>query len=197
MIKKTFTVISVIYWSIAIFLIGIFILYAIYTVEYNKYYVSSNLSQEQSEDIKELIGFSQFTSLNIINYSHRLVYGDDAIRHYVFEISISENEHPTFIEYINKHMSEIHIYIKPRVEIYKNDFISDKSIYEMQIDYIGQEGAEGPIRTYVYYDDHDIQYSNKVWLLIPRFMLLILLFIVTYSIIKKISYKKQLTDEVI
>lgn len=89
-------------------------------------------------------------------------------------------------------MSESQIYIKPRVEIYKNDFVSDKSIYEMQIDYIGQEGAEGPISTYVYYDDHEIQYSNKVWLLIPRFMLLVLLVIVTYSIIKKSSYKKTI-----
>lgn len=68
------------------------------TLENNKYYVSSNLSQEKSEDIKELLGFSQFTSLNIVNYQHGLVYGDDAIRHYVFDISISENEHLTFIE---------------------------------------------------------------------------------------------------
>ena len=191
--KNKIIVISVIYWSIVFLLTCIFIFYVIYTAEHNRYYISSNLTRSQSEEVKTLIGFTQFSSLDIINYKHKRVYGDDAIAHYTFDITISKDEHHALLEYIDQQANELLVYIQPCIRIYKDVFVSDKSKYEMQIDYIGQEGNEGPIKTYILDNTHEVVYANNVYLLISLLVLFSLSSILLYVIILRICFKKSIS----
>ena len=173
----------------------VFIFYCAIKIDDNTYYRSDNITKAQSDDIKELIGFSQFTNLTVKGFDYRLTSDNESVSAYTFDITITENEFQDFSEYIKTEMPQIDYRNYLDVVIVEDNPIMNEPLYKSQLKYITQ--GDGQKLYYISKDD-DVRYAAGVWIIIPQFILLMLvnsLIILPYKDIisfirKKVSPRK-------
>ena len=149
----------------------VFIIYCAIKIDDNTHYRSDNITEAQSDDIKELIGFSQFTNLTVEGYDYKLTSGNDSMYAYTFDITITEKEFQIFSEYIKTEMPQIDYRNYLDVIIIEDSLIINKPLYKLQIIYRIRGG--GKILDYIMRED-DIHYAAGLWIVIPQCVLLLL-----------------------
>lgn len=149
----------------------IFIFYMIFKLDANEYYVLNNLTKEQSEEIKEVIGFSEFEKITINSFKHKYEWGNDIYRNFTFDITVSNEVYEVFVEFIEMQMGGMNPAEKPCAVILEDNVLQEENSHKMQIVYTVWD--DNGILGYVIREGQR-HYASEVWVLIPQFLLLLL-----------------------
>lgn len=149
----------------------IFYIYAALKLDDNAYYSLSNLSYSQSEEIKKLIGLSDFPSITIKTFKHNLTNGTDTFYNYYFDTAIAENEYQFFCDYITEMPPTDYRGKDHKIILEENSLVKNESTYELLIYYSVRDG--GDIHRYIV-SQCKMRHSRNVWVLLPQLILLLL-----------------------
>ena len=84
-----------------------FALYSAFKMDEGAYYEAAYLTEEQSDELKDLLDFSRFSALTINRFDCPLVsWPDDAVGYYTFRITISDEQYLDFLEFIDKEVNQ-------------------------------------------------------------------------------------------
>jgi hypothetical protein len=144
----------------------IFNIYAAFKFDEKSFLRSAHLTKLQSDNLKDLIGLSDFSSLTIKGYNHKIVDGN-VNREFTFDLTIPADDFKNFLEFINNNsnpQNDSSIYIK------EDSLILHSSLYKLQIEYSTSNGSY--ILGYILNTDY-IRYSKNTWVIVLQFILLL------------------------
>lgn len=79
-----------------------FVVYSHIWVMLNTVYYSQEVTNKQSDELKEMIGMGQFEGIFIRSYRYEDIIGKDVIRGFSFNITIPFEELEEFMDFMNK-----------------------------------------------------------------------------------------------
>ena len=169
----------------------VFYFYMISVLDDNTYYMSSNIKKTQSQEIKDLIGLSKFTSITIERFKYKLRFYYDTERYIYFDITITYDDYTSFIKYIEEGQEQPIEVLHPHFYVIEESLtnLTDSS-YKMQIMYVTIGWND------IHYLEGYQRYSTEVWYLLPAFFLIILvnsLIILPYRKIYRFLFTKRVS----
>ena len=148
-----------------------FTIYAVIKLNQEEFIKSTNLTESQSDDLKDLIGLSNFSSFTIKGYNHKLVTGNDG-RHYTFYTTISIDEFENFSEFISNQTNQPDYQNAPHIYIKEDSLTLRKTQYKLQLQIEYNSLSEDALIEYILSNDY-IRYSKNTWIIVLQFILLL------------------------
>lgn len=185
-------------------------LYATFKVDEGAYYEAAYLTEDQGDELKDLLGFSGFSTLTISGYRCPLIScPDDVVGCYTFRITILDEQYLDFLEFIDKKVNQsfrlddgekpylimageevtyaVFSKEQPYVVVHEDSMLPGSMLHGMKIEYIIDLESDGGIYEYILSNGKK-RHSMKDLVLIPVFLLVLLLNCLIILPYKKIGY---------
>lgn len=187
-----------------------FALYSAFKMDEGAYYEAAYLTEEQSDELKDLLDFSRFSALTINRFDCPLVsWPDDAVGYYTFRITISDEQYLDFLEFIDKEVNQsfrldngekpyriiargevtyaVFSKEQPCVVVHEDGMLPGSMLHGMEIEYIIDLESDGGIYGYLCSNGKERR-SMKNLILIPVFLLVLFLNCLIILPYKKIGH---------